>query len=153
MDCGPPGLSVHGILQASILECAAIPSSRKSSQPRGWTRVLMSPALAGGFFTTGSTWEDRTDLSSCFWILFFRVSFCGFLNFFLTDSFPHLSWLFHTWVPSAKLLFIVSSLVSCEAEAELWSLKKMLRHTVFGFLKQNILPSSPSKKGKWSRLL
>ena len=75
------------------------------------------------------TWEDRTDLFSCFWILFFRISFCGFLNFFLTDSFPHLSWLFRTWVPSAKLLFIVSGLVSYEVEAEVWSLKKMLRRT------------------------
>ena len=28
MDCGPPGSSVHGILQARILEWVAIPSSR-----------------------------------------------------------------------------------------------------------------------------
>ena len=91
---------------------------------------FLSQALAGGFFTSGSTGEDRTDLFSCFWILFFRVSFCGFLNFFLTDSFPHLSWLFHMWVPSAILLFIVSSLwVSHEVGAEVWSLKKMLRRT------------------------
>ena len=34
MDCSPPGSSVHGILQASILERAAMPSSRGSSQPR-----------------------------------------------------------------------------------------------------------------------
>ena len=31
MDCSPPGSSVHGILQAGILEWAAIPSSRGSS--------------------------------------------------------------------------------------------------------------------------
>ena len=31
MDCSPPGSSVHGILQARILECAAMPSSRGSS--------------------------------------------------------------------------------------------------------------------------
>ena len=34
MDCGPPGSSVHGILQARILEWVAMPSSRGSSQPR-----------------------------------------------------------------------------------------------------------------------
>ena len=30
----PPGSSVHGVLQASILEWVAMPSSRGSSQPR-----------------------------------------------------------------------------------------------------------------------
>ena len=32
VDCSPPGSSVHGILQARILEWVAIPSSRGSSQ-------------------------------------------------------------------------------------------------------------------------
>ena len=32
MDCGPPGSSVHRILQARILEWVAMPSSRGSSQ-------------------------------------------------------------------------------------------------------------------------
>ena len=31
MDCSPPGSSVHGILQARILEWVAIPFSRRSS--------------------------------------------------------------------------------------------------------------------------
>ena len=34
MDCGPPGSSVHGLLQARILEWAAVPSSKGSSRPR-----------------------------------------------------------------------------------------------------------------------
>ena len=34
MDCSPPGFSVHGILQAKILERVAMPSSRGSSRPR-----------------------------------------------------------------------------------------------------------------------
>ena len=34
-DCRPPGSSVHGILQARILEWVAILFSRQSSQPRG----------------------------------------------------------------------------------------------------------------------
>ena len=33
MDCSPPGFSVHGILQARILEWVATPSSRASSKP------------------------------------------------------------------------------------------------------------------------
>ena len=39
MDCSPPGSSVHGILQARILEWVAISSSRGSSLPRDWTCV------------------------------------------------------------------------------------------------------------------
>ena len=34
MDCSPPGSSVHGVLQARILECIVMPSFRGSSQPR-----------------------------------------------------------------------------------------------------------------------
>ena len=34
MDCSLPGFSVHGILQARILEWVAMPSSRRSSPPR-----------------------------------------------------------------------------------------------------------------------
>ena len=39
MDCSPPGSSVHGILQARILEWVAISFSRGSSQPRDQTQV------------------------------------------------------------------------------------------------------------------
>ena len=39
VDCSPPGSAVHGILQARILEWAAMPSSRGSSQPRDRTHV------------------------------------------------------------------------------------------------------------------
>ena len=39
MDCSPLGSSVHGILQARILEWVAMFSSRVSSQPRDKTRI------------------------------------------------------------------------------------------------------------------
>ena len=52
MDCSPPGSSVHGILQARILEWVAMPSSKGSSQPRDRTVSLMFPALVGRLFTT-----------------------------------------------------------------------------------------------------
>ena len=39
MDLSLPGSSVHGLLQASILEWVAMPSSRGSSQPRDRIRV------------------------------------------------------------------------------------------------------------------
>ena len=37
--CGPPGSSVHGILQARILESVSIPFSNRLSQPRDPTQV------------------------------------------------------------------------------------------------------------------
>ena len=39
IDYSLPGSSVHGILQARILEWVAMPSSKGSSQPRVWTCV------------------------------------------------------------------------------------------------------------------
>ena len=44
MDCGQPGSSVQGILQARILEWVAIPFSRGSSQPRDGTQVSNTAA-------------------------------------------------------------------------------------------------------------
>ena len=45
VDYSPPGFSVHGILQARILEWVAISFSRGSSQPR-------SPALQADALTS-----------------------------------------------------------------------------------------------------
>ena len=39
MDCGLPSSSVHGILQARILEQVAIFTSRRSSPPTDWTHI------------------------------------------------------------------------------------------------------------------
>ena len=54
MNCSPPGSSVHGILQARILEWVAIPFSRRSFWPRDWTQVSCT---AGRFFTIWVTRE------------------------------------------------------------------------------------------------
>ena len=48
MDCSLPGSSVHGILQASILEWVTISFSRGSSRSRDQTQVSR---IAGRFFT------------------------------------------------------------------------------------------------------
>jgi len=49
MDCSPPGSSVHGIFQATILEWVAIPTPGHLADP---VIEPTSPALAGGFFNT-----------------------------------------------------------------------------------------------------
>ena len=48
MDCRPPSSSVHGILQARILEWVAIAFFKGSSQPKDQTWVSY---IAGRFFT------------------------------------------------------------------------------------------------------
>ena len=52
MDCGSLGSSVHGILQARIPGRVAISSSNDLPDPGIEPMSLVSPALAGGFFTT-----------------------------------------------------------------------------------------------------
>ena len=61
--CSQPDSFVHGILQARTLERVAMPCSRGSCQPGDWTQVS-SPALAGGFFTTGTTWKEAQRLGN-----------------------------------------------------------------------------------------
>ena len=63
IDCSLPGPSVHGILQARILEWVAIPFSRGSPQPRGQTRVS---CIAGGFFII---WAIREAPKALKWTL------------------------------------------------------------------------------------
>ena len=48
MVCSPPGSSVHGILQARILEWIAIPFSKGFFPSRDQTQVSL---IVGGFFT------------------------------------------------------------------------------------------------------
>ena len=55
--CEPMDCTVHGILQARILEWVAIPFFRGSSQPRDWTQVSH---IAGKFFTSWATREAQT---------------------------------------------------------------------------------------------
>ena len=58
MEYSPPDASVHGILQARMLEweCVAISFSRGSSWPRDQTRVS---CIAGTFFTMWATREAQ----------------------------------------------------------------------------------------------
>ena len=60
IDHSLPGSSVHGILQARILEWVAMPSSSEFSWPRDWTHVS---CMAGGFLTT----EPLGKPGYCWW--------------------------------------------------------------------------------------
>ena len=54
LDCSPPGSSVHGILQARILEWVAISFSRGSSRRREWIQVS---CIAGRCFNLWAIYE------------------------------------------------------------------------------------------------
>ena len=54
--CNPTNYTVHGILQARILEWVAFPFSRRSSQLKDQTQVSR---IAGGFFTSWATREAQ----------------------------------------------------------------------------------------------
>ena len=59
MDCNPPGSSVHGILQARILEVGCHALIRWIPTPGIQPASPAPPALVGEFFTTGTTWESH----------------------------------------------------------------------------------------------
>ena len=90
MDCSPPGFSVHGILQARILECVAISFSRGSSRPRDQTHVS---CIAGGLFTTeppGKPHSKFTYILLCLSFFFLNHSLTGVFVCLLKKRFSFL---------------------------------------------------------------
>ena len=73
MDCSPPGSSVHGLLQARILEWLAMPSSKGSSPPRDRTHVSCGYCIAGEFFTTEPPGETLNTIHRFFFFFFFNL--------------------------------------------------------------------------------
>ena len=74
MHCSLLGSSVHGILQARIVEWVAMLSSRGSSRLRSWTSLSCSSCIAGRFFTTEPQGMPKViyvhcaSLLSCVWL-------------------------------------------------------------------------------------
>ena len=54
IHCSPPGFSVHGLLQARVLEWVAFSSSRGSSQPRDQTHIS---CIGRWILYCWATWE------------------------------------------------------------------------------------------------
>ena len=126
MDCGPPGSSVHGILQASILEWVAISSSRGSFQPRDWSCIS---CIAGRFLTVWNTREahinifvfysmsDHSVVEGFFFsfvslVLLLLLFFLSVLNSLCTCIFRVLVEVMFVWHLSVKVFwgsFLVSS--------------------------------------------
>ena len=65
MDCSPPGSSVHGTVQAGVLEWVAVPFSRGSSQSRDWIEVS---CIAGSFSVNWATKESIKESMAFHWL-------------------------------------------------------------------------------------
>ena len=74
MDCSPPGSSVHGILQARILEWVAFPSPKEF--PDSGTEPIspVSPALVGRFLTTEPPGDYPVSISCNIYLIILSVS-------------------------------------------------------------------------------
>ena len=71
----PMDYTVHGILQARILEWVAVPFSRESSQPRDQTQVSR---IACGFFTSWAIREALQNSKACvFCVCMYNKSVCA----------------------------------------------------------------------------
>ena len=96
VDCSLPTSSVHGILQARILEWVYMPSSSGSFLPRNQAHIS---CISGGFFTTeplGTPYfylnleSSSFTLLSCLWTELY--SFLDFFIEFLSKLYMHISW-------------------------------------------------------------
>ena len=102
--CDSVDYTVHGLLQARILEWVAFPFSRGPSQPRDRTQVS---CIAGGFFTSWSTREAQLSFIiflslSILWII---VDLQGHVSFRCTKSEKEETGFLFKSMPSCLSLF------------------------------------------------
>ena len=64
MDCSLSSSSVHGLLQARILEWIAMPFSRVSSWHKDWNHVAHVSRVSRLFFTSSTTWGTQNPVAS-----------------------------------------------------------------------------------------
>ena len=84
MDCSLPSSSVYGILQARVLECVAISSSRGSSQTRDQTHVSCISRWALYLWVTGETLYMDEYMCAytciCSMCIFMYIAICVCMN-------------------------------------------------------------------------
>ena len=121
-----------GIFQARILEWVAMPSSRGSSPIQGLNLSLLSPALAGGFFTASATWEVRGKKKKKKQSTTFLKSFLGFPSLFC-----------HRDLPSASDLRALPLNSLKTSHTAFRDFQKYLRSRVFAFVSSACITVSP----------
>ena len=79
MDCSPPGASLHGILQARILEWVAISCSRGSSLPRNRTCLSCICCIGRWILYHWASWEVPAGtilITKWYWLLSIEILWC-----------------------------------------------------------------------------
>ena len=117
MDYSLPGFSVHGILQARILEWVVISFSRGSSCSRDWTWVF---CIAGRFFTIWATREEEVSFNFKAEVTIHsdsdtqenKICYCfHFFTIYLPPSVGNNAMIFVFWKLSFKPTFLLSSFI------------------------------------------
>ena len=90
LDCSPPGSSVHGILQARILDWVAFPFSRGSSWPK---RQTCDSCIAGRFFTIWAVREAH---------VYMCISVCVYMYTFLPPDLKRRK----QWSPETGMVYL-----------------------------------------------
>ena len=65
MDCSPPGSSVHGILQARILDWVAISSCRGASRSKNRTHMSYGSCAGRQILYPSTTWKAPYSENTC----------------------------------------------------------------------------------------
>ena len=109
MYCSLPGSSVHGILQAGILEWVAISFSRGSSWSMDQT---MSPALQADSLLSEPPGKPKCNVKcyiSCWiWVASLSFIFWNFMEFFFSKHFPSFDWIHGYPDMKGRLYFLLS---------------------------------------------
>ena len=93
VDCSLPGSSIHGILQARILEWVAISFSRGSSPPRDWTQISH---IAGRCFNLWVTREAPRYINNLYWYIYIciymyiHIYVCVYICIYISEEFNFL---------------------------------------------------------------
>ena len=94
--CNPPGSSVHGILQARILEWVDVPSSRNAV-------CLLNSRLICEFYDD-DLYAFTLEYRYCSSRFFFNLVFAMICSFFYSFYKPFLGWITESWNTSSRLL-------------------------------------------------
>ena len=96
MDCSSPGSSVHGILQARIMEWVVVPFSRGSSQPRNQTDISSIILYCRQVLYPPSHLGSPED-----WLLLFKSPWASYLS-------SHNLRFFHLWSGDVNSIQLVN---------------------------------------------
>ena len=127
MDCSLPGSSVHGILQARILEWVAISSSRGSFPPRDQTRLSCISCTTGEFFATEPLGKPQFPRGLKFLQKNSKILLCKFLD---EEPGPYFNLI---CIVVSWLLLSSSCILFLPCLATVWGLE--LRETQGGWMK------------------